>query len=803
MQFGEAWKINQEVFKSRTIKIIASKLAKKLYKLYGTVIKLAVFIKPYGMDLVIKYQVLSVLSDEGGRLQMMDIFKEIVSTKASTGVVFHTKYNTITNVFLGDNVWEFYECYIVTKEDGDYSFDVLDLGDDKIRLLNCNAVSGRNEHIYRSGIVVETVLEESMERAKLLGNDYFARFIDLILSYLPECHWSDENMFGKLVKALKHNTALCILEYHAQKSPHCLTTALRAVGRDRFPYYARLVLTLSPEGFLHTYDEFIVDYVLHAGNKGNGSLSHNELGELFYYMTIGKYYYAYDGCKNTWFEHVEPVDNPIQGQLYKWRQYPAGSSPTSVTNFMVTKASCYISEAISRVEVDGETIKGDKFVKNLFGLGRRIGDIPLQRHIVSKLGEKSAGSDVMEEMNKEASVLGVFNGILDMDLHSADPKPKLCESYSEYFVNKNVNANYIPYDPNRKYVKIWKEIFSNVFIEPDACEYMWYRFSTMLDDVIHVIDYLFITAGGANGKSVVADNLLHVLGNYGSMLSTHLLTDRSRAGSADPELMQTRGIRGGIITETQDNDTLNAARMKTASERVKTGRGLYKDSCNFISTPTITIFSNYQFTVNDVDHGTWRRILAYWPKCRFLDNPDSSNPLEKKINPSYGKLAENCQEAADDLLSILVHYRCELNRKYKGLLSNVESPTIKAETLKYHTEQDVYTEFITKRLLRLSGFNMDINNSHISVVNILSMYEKYGLTELYVMQLDLIDGYRRWMKDVKGLETPHSNTTIINNFKGSIIGKYFSNCFNNEIFAEEVLVGFRIGCDKHDNEYFY
>jgi phage/plasmid-associated DNA primase len=799
---GKSWRVDSKVFKMVTLKIIAKQLTKKLYKLYGGTIKLAISLKPYQTDLVAKFQVLSVLCDEGGRMQMVEMFKEIASTKIPTGIVYYTKYNSITNIFLDDCAWEFYECYSMTCEDGDYFFDEVGISADRIRMQSCNSVTGRKELVYRSGIVVESHIEESIERAKLLTNSYPARFIDMILTYLPTYYWQDEVEFGKLIKALKNNVHPCILEYHAQKSPHCLKTALQECGRDRFPYYARMVISVSPEGFAAAHKAFLVDYIIHTGTIGGGLFNHNEMGELFYYMTIGKYYYEYSGRVCSWFEHVEVIDNPVPGELYKWRQYPGNISPKSLSLSIVDAASECINDAIVLIEANGETIKGDKLVKNLHKLKWSFGQNTVQMNIRIKLGEMCRGSDVMTSMNTDGGVVGVRNGILDMDLNSKDPRPHLCQAYSEYFVNKSTNANYIPYDPSRKYVRIWHRIFNDVFIEPDACEYMWYRFSTMLDEMANVIDFLFITAGGCNGKSVIADNILYVLGKYGSMLSTHLLTDKSRAGAADPELMQTRGIRGGIITETQDNDTLNTARMKTTSESIKTGRGLYEDSCNFRSVVTITVFSNFQFNVTDVDHGTWRRILAYWPKCKFLENPDPNNHFEKKINPSYSKLAESCQEAADDLLSILVHYRCELTRKYGGILSNVKSPTIEAETSKYHIEQDTYTEFIKRRLLRLSGFNSSVNNAYLDTPAILELYEQYGLRELYITQLALIDGYKKWLKEVKGRETSHSNDTIIKNFKESLIGKYFSNYFIGETFADEMLIGFRIGCDKHDTEYF-
>jgi hypothetical protein len=236
--------------------------------------------------------------------------------------------------------------------------------------------------------------------------------------------------------------------------------------------------------------------------------------------------------------------------------------------------------------------------------------------------------------------------------------------------------------------------------------------------------------------------------------------------------------------------------MKRASERTKTGRSLYEDSGNFESTVTTTVFSNYRFIVQDLDHGTWRRILAYWPKCRFVNDPDPNNPFEKKIEPSYGRLAAENKDAADALFSILVHYRCELVRKYGGILSAVVSPTIKKETEEYQVTQDNYTEYIKRRLIRLAGFNTDTNYSRIDIPAIL---ERYNTP--YVTIIELINDFKNWNKDIKGKEISHNNDRILNLFKESL-GVYFSDRFADTQLQHESLIGFRIGYDKDQGEYF-
>jgi phage/plasmid-associated DNA primase len=404
---------------------------------------------------------------------------------------------------------------------------------------------------------------------------------------------------------------------------------------------------------------------------------------------------------------------------------------------------------------------------------------------------------VVDKMDIDPHVIGVLNGILDLDLYSDDPKPFICENYSEYVVTKTANAKYIEYDPNNKYVKMWMKIFEEVFIEPDVLEYMLLRFSTMIENITAAEKILFCIAGGSNGKSLVSDSIIHVIGDYAAQFSKNLLINPSKGGGADPELMQMKGIRGGHFTETDEGAILDAGRLKILGEYHKTGRSLYENMTTFKSLPTINIFSNHKFTVLETDEGTWRRQEHYRCKVKFCDNPDPRNKFEKKVDRSLKNLTNDNTDSDDALFSILVHKRCELQRLYKGNLEMVPRPTIVEETKMYRKTQDSIYEFVTKKLLRLIGFNDD--NTYDESITMI----EYPGVDLTINILTLVNEYRNYMRDYKNIVKLGTFDELEKKLLESCISKYFQNMFDGIQLDSMVLVGFRISNnDRRVGEYY-
>jgi P4 family phage/plasmid primase-like protien len=126
------------------------------------------------------------------------------------------------------------------------------------------------------------------------------------------------------------------------------------------------------------------------------------------------------------------------------------------------------------------------------------------------------------------------------------------------------------------------------------------------DEVLH-----FMHGHGANGKSVFANVLRHVLGSYCYVAQADLLVkdDRRGTGAPSPDIVNMAGARLVLVNETGAGDRLDEVRMKSlASTEAITARTLYGSPFTFRPSGKILVRGNFKPIVQSSDHGTWRRL---------------------------------------------------------------------------------------------------------------------------------------------------------------------------------------------------
>lgn len=406
------------------------------------------------------------------------------------------------------------------------------------------------------------------------------------------------------------------------------------------------------------------------------------------------------------------------------------------------------------------------------------------KNIISKFTRETRAPLLNGSIDADRSVIGVLNGILDMNLSVDDPKPVLYEGYSPYIVTKTANAEYIPYEivkHNGKYINFIKSIIKDVIVEKDARKKILFIMSTAIEDYTIIEVILMVLGWGRNGKSTLFDFILDVVGSYGRKLSSALLTNNRRSGQADPEFMDLKNHRMGLIAETNKNDKLVASRLKSVTEKVKDGRGLFRDNENFASQVTCVLCSNYPLELDDFDYGTTRRILVYYTKSRFVENPDPTDPSEKQINPEISTIL-NTQVARDEMFSWLVHLRCKFQRQYKSNIHVIQSETIDKYTSEYRCSKDLLSKFIHQRIIIMLGYTSSLRlrqNGDKSKTELREAIDiEYENSDLHLAQphevsmINVVQEYCMWAKRTENKDINEGYNNILNVFKVSTIGKY-------------------------------
>lgn len=193
--------------------------------------------------------------------------------------------------------------------------------------------------------------------------------------------------------------------------------------------------------------------------------------------------------------------------------------------------------------------------------------------------------------------------------------------------------------------------------------------------------FAFFYGSGANGKSVLMDLILRMMGDYAASAKIESLTGSNRRGGGDatPDLMQLIGARFVRASEPDEGMRFQEALIKelTGGE-VMLVRALHTNFVEFRPLFKLSISGNHKPEIRGGDDGIWRRVLLV--------------PFDVQIPPEQrdAKLGEKLWQERNGIFRWLVN----------GLLEYLEQglmvPEIVSEaTRDYREESDPYGAFLS------------------------------------------------------------------------------------------------------------
>ena len=191
---------------------------------------------------------------------------------------------------------------------------------------------------------------------------------------------------------------------------------------------------------------------------------------------------------------------------------------------------------------------------------------------------------------------------------------------------------------------------------------------------------MFFFGLGANGKSVFAELIRYVVGDYGRIIASDTLAESKRqAGGASPDLATLIGCRMALSNETEDGASLAESLVKswTGGDTV-TARKLYCEPFEFTPNFKLLMLGNHRPVVRGTDHGIWRRVRLIPFMKTFAEGEKDLHLLEKLKAETAHILAWMVQGC--------------LEWQHKGLSDVPE--IVKAQTADYRAEQDVIGQWL-------------------------------------------------------------------------------------------------------------
>ncbi|MGC9501115.1 DNA primase family protein [Streptomyces sp. WG7] len=193
----------------------------------------------------------------------------------------------------------------------------------------------------------------------------------------------------------------------------------------------------------------------------------------------------------------------------------------------------------------------------------------------------------------------------------------------------------------------------------------------------------FLHGQGKNGKSVLLDTMIQILGDYADAAPPGFLMDRGAFSEHSTELTELHGRRLVVCSELKPNDKFDEARVRllTGGDKIK-ARRMRQDYFSFTPTHHLWLLGNHRPEVSTGGFAFWRRI-------RLL-------PFERVVSDAR-KIDNLAFELVRDEGPGILHWLIEGARRYLATRDPLEGPDrVRIATTAYATTEDHIGRFLSE-----------------------------------------------------------------------------------------------------------
>jgi putative DNA primase/helicase len=276
-----------------------------------------------------------------------------------------------------------------------------------------------------------------------------------------------------------------------------------------------------------------------------------------------------------------------------------------------------------------------------------------------------------DELDRDPFVLNVEN--CTIDLRNGEARPHRRE-------NMITKLATVVFDPQAKCPR-WDKFLSEIFDGNRAViAYFQHLVGHCLTgDVSEQFLHVF-HGSGQNGKSVLTDTLVNLLGDYAAIVPADLLVTR-RDTEHPTELTTLCGRRLAVASESEDGQRLRISRVKALTgDSTLTARYMRADYFSFQRTHKLILVTNHTPRIADDTIAIWRRVRLLPFTVQFpLEHQDKD--LLRKLRDEYSGILNWCVEGC-------------LAWQEDGLQA---PPEVQAATESYRAEEDNLTDFFGEK----------------------------------------------------------------------------------------------------------
>jgi phage/plasmid-associated DNA primase len=454
--------------------------------------------------------------------------------------------------------------------------------------------------------------------------------------------------------------------------------------------------------------------------ENSGKLNETQFAKILHLMWGKKFicdeneHSASRSRDRRWYEFVFPEDESAHdmGRAFKWRWE---KYPDNLHKYITDKLPTYCKTIKDWIQsrADAETDEDTQAYyastcKQFSDTIQKLGTCAMIHNILSQCEIEFRDRGFLEHMDKAPTVIGVGNGVLKVY-----PTTELIRRYHEIPISRSTCVPYIwekitldnyKSHPN-PYIRFLmteiRRLFTN---DEDAFIFIMCYIANSLDGRKKKPLFFLWLGEGSNGKSFLLEMTIKTLravmqGGYAAKLNVSFFTRDAKSTGPDSEKMMLKNARFAYCSESEAGDTLRMGRIKEITSETISGNEKFATQDMFEVFGQFVFCSNNDPRITGRDYGTWRRILVYWFKMKFVDKPDPNNPFEHQLDTKLVDEIPYDQAYLRAYLCILMFFYEMLRDVFHSNLNNIPKPTIDRETKLYQDSQDTVSRFITEQLL--------------------------------------------------------------------------------------------------------
>lgn len=302
-------------------------------------------------------------------------------------------------------------------------------------------------------------------------------------------------------------------------------------------------------------------------------------------------------------------------------------------------------------------------------------------------------------LDRDVYLFGVQNGVVDLRTM------QLRETARDDFITKQSPYAYRPDATAPRFLQFGDQITCRPIDDgdaggpiqyqprPDLVRYMQKALGYMLTGSTLEHKMFIASGGGSNGKSILFDLVIHIMGDYAGSIPCESLMTSARGGDAERPTPFARSVAGKrliVTSEAKEGQKLDVALVKRQTgDATLTARGCSENAVTFTTTHKLVLLTNHAPELDHADDAIRGRLHSI-PFERTWNRPGVPN-RNPRLEDGDKNLMEKLKAEGEGILAWLVRGAAAYMRD--GL---EPPPEVVEMTNAYLAEQDSFGRWLSE-----------------------------------------------------------------------------------------------------------